>query len=197
MLSRAPFDFSQAMSRLCADIAERVEEFSHIRMDQVAVAFAQARRRVPYGLQAKLTPLRFENGQLVSEREGRLWTVQRLYDNDREMLYILTFYLPRFLDQTFREKMITVFHELYHISQKFDGDIRRMAGRYHVHSHSQTEYDNHMEILAQQYLALDPPRELYTFLKSKFGTLQNRHGSVVGKQVPIPKLIPLPESKSA
>lgn len=197
MLSRAPFDFTQAMARLCADIAERVDEFAHIRMDQVAVAFAQARRRVPHGLQAKLTPLRFENGQLTSEREGRLWTVQRLYDNDREMLYILTFYLPRFLDQTFREKMITVFHEMYHISPRFDGDIRRMGGRYHVHSHSQSEYDHQMEVFAQRYLELDPPRELYAFLKPKFGTLQSRHGAVVGTQVPIPKLIPLPESKSA
>ena len=197
MLSRPPFDFTQAMSRLCADIAERVEEFTHVRMDQVAVAFAQARRRVPYGLQAKLTPLRFEGGHLTSEREGRLWTVQRLYDNDREMLYILTCYLPRVLDQTFREKMITVFHELYHISPQFDGDIRRMGGRYHVHSHSQCEYDRQMEVLADAYLALDPPRELYAFLKTKFGTLPSRHGAVVGKQVPIPKLIPLPESKSA
>jgi len=197
MLPGGPFEFSHAMSRLCADIAERVDEFSHIRMEQVVVAFAQARRRVAYGLQAKLTPLRFEGGQLTSEREGRLWTVQRLFDNDREMLYILTFYLPRFLDQTFREKMITVFHELYHISPKFDGDIRRMGGRYHVHSHSQTEYDRAMEVLAQRYLELDPPRELYTFLKPKFRTLESRHGSVVGKQVPIPKLIPLPESKTA
>ena len=47
---------------------------------------------------------------------GRTWTLERLYEGDREMLYILTFYLPRFLDHSFREKLITVFHELYHIS---------------------------------------------------------------------------------
>ncbi len=85
-------------------------------MSQVAVAFAQTRHQALHGLQAKLTPMRFEGGALTTRRRGRTWTVQRLFHGQREMLYILTFYLPRFLDQSFREKLITVFHELYHIS---------------------------------------------------------------------------------
>lgn len=197
MSSNNAFDFCAAMRSLCDDISARIDEFSHIRMDEVAVAFAQTRRRVAYGLQAKLTPLRFENGALTARRDGRQWTVQRLYDNDRELLYILTFYLPRFLDQTFREKMITVFHELYHISPCFDGDIRRMGGRYHVHSHSQTEYDRLMGVFADRYLRLKPPPKLYGFLRLGFRGLLKRHGSVVGLQIPIPKLIPVSDSKSA
>jgi predicted metallopeptidase len=197
MASSNAFDFSAAMCRLCNDISARVEEFNHIRMDEVAVAFAQTRRRVSYGLQAKLTPLRFENGALTARRDGRQWTVQRLYDNDRELLYILTFYLPRFLDQTFREKMITVFHELYHISPCFDGDIRRMGGRYHVHSHSQTEYDRLMGVFADRYLQLKPPPDVYGFLRLGFRGLLRRHGSVVGLQIPIPKIIPIPDTKTA
>jgi len=197
MSSNRPFDFTQAMRILCEDIAWRLEEFSHIRLDEVAVTFAQARRRVPHGLQAKLTPLRFEGGSLVTRRAGRLWTVERLFDGDREMLYILTFYLPRFLDHSFREKMITIFHELYHIGPLFDGDIRRMGGRYHVHSHSQRDYDRLMEQLVDHYLTLNPPHELMEFLRSRFRNLCAAHGGVVGKKVLIPKLIPLPNSKSA
>lgn len=185
------------MSRLCADVTLRVDEFRHISLDQVAVTFAQARRSVPHGLQAKLTPMRFENGDLLTRRGGRTWTVERLFDGDREILYILTFYLPRYLNHSFREKMITLFHELYHISPRFDGDIRRMDGRYHVHSHSQKEYDRQMERLVDDYLASDPPDAVYAFLKSKFKTLRARHGGVVGLQIPIPKLIQLPVSKSA
>lgn len=197
MPADGPFDFSHAMRKLCEDIAQRVGEFQHVEMDRVAVSFAQARSRAPYGLQAKLTPMRFEDGALVTRRDGRDWTVQRLYYNNREMLYILTFYLPRFLNQSFREKMITVFHELYHISPQFDGDLRRMSGRYHVHSHSQKEYDRLMEVYVDQYLQLRPPDELLGFLRKKFPTLQKRHGGVVGLQVPIPKLIPVAQSKSA
>lgn len=197
LTGRGPFDFTLAVHRLCDDISCRLDEFLHIDMSRVAVTFAQARRRVLHGLQAKLTPMRFEGGALTSRRRGRTWTVQRLYQQEREMLYILTFYLPRFLDQSFQEKMITILHELYHISPRFDGDIRRMHGRYHVHSHSQREYDRQMEILAEQYLALNPPPELYDFLKHKFRTLHQQHGGVMGLQVPIPKLIPVDDSRSA
>jgi len=195
MTPAGPFDFTAAMRALCEDVAARVPEFDHIRMDSVAVTFAQARRRVAYGLQAKLTPLRFEGGELVTKRRGKLWTIQRWYAENVEMLYILTFYLPRFLEQSFREKLITVMHELYHISPEFDGDIRRLPGHYHVHSHSQKEYDRHMDALVDRYLASSPPESLYHFLRVSFRDLSARHGSVVGIRVPIPKLLPL--SKSA
>ena len=225
MTAHGPFDFSAAMTRLCEDIVGRVETFRHIRMSEVLVSFAQARRRVPHGLQAKLTPMRFENGRLTTVRGGRTWTVQRLFVPDhqdasrrnpvgythetdqhetdeihrgqREILYILTFYLPRFLDHCFREKMITVFHELYHISPLFDGDIRRMGGRCHVHTHSQKEYDRQMGVLVDEYLARGTPEDRFPFLKKRFQNLQFEHGGVVGVQVPIPKLIPMPEARSA
>lgn len=195
--ARTPFDFTGAMLRLCEDVTGRLDEFLHIDMSRVAVTFAQARRRALHGLQAKLTPMRFAGGSLTTRRQGRLWTVQRLYQGDSEMLYILTFYLPRFLEQSFREKMVTVLHELYHISPQFDGDIRRMDGRYHVHSHSQHEYDRHMELLAARYLEMRPPEELYAFLRSDFRGLDARHGGIVGMRAPIPKLIPISESRSA
>lgn len=195
MTRAEPFDFTVAMRRLCEDISQRVPEFEHVRMEQVAVTFAQARRRVSYGLQAKLTPLRFEGGQLVTRRRGKMWTIQRWYAGDVEMMYILTFYLPRFLEQSFREKLITVMHELYHISPGFDGDIRRLPGHYHVHSHSQKEFDRQMDALVDRYLSTNPPEELFRFLLASFRDLTARHGSVVGIRVPIPKLLPL--SKSA
>ena len=197
MSVREGFDFTRAMRLLCEDVAARLPQFAHLRVDEIAVTFAQTRRRVPHGLQAKLTPLRFENGSLVTRRGGRVWTVERLYEGDREMLYILTFYLPRFLDHSFREKLITVFHELYHIGPGFDGDIRRMDGRYHVHTHSQQEYDREMDRLAEQYLHRSPPPELYEFLKLNFRGLCARYGTVVGKRLATPKLIELPAAKSA
>jgi predicted metallopeptidase len=197
MSVRAGFDFTRAMRVLCEDVAVRLPQFAHLRIDEIAVTFAQTRRRVSHGLQAKLTPLRFEDGSLVTRRSGRTWTVERLYEGDREMLYILTFYLPRFLDHSFREKLITVFHELYHISPAFNGDIRRMDGRYHVHTHSQQEYDREMDRLVEQYLRRSPPPELFDFLKLNFRGLRARYGAVIGKRLPTPKLIELPAAKSA
>lgn len=192
-----PFDFSLSMRRLCEDVVCRVPEFSHVRMDEVAVTFAQARRNVLHGLQAKLTPMRFENGELYTRQSGRTWMVQRLFCGEREMLYILTFYLPRFLNHTLREKLITVFHELYHIGPQFDGDIRRFAGRCHVHSHSQKDYDAQMGVLVDAYLKSRPPLAVYGFLKQRFRAIEKKYGAVVGARVPIPKLIPVVDSEAA
>lgn len=188
------FDFTSAMWLLCDDVTNRLEEFLHIDMSRVAVSYAQTRSGSHYGIQAKLTPMRFENGALTTKRQGREWTCQRLRIGGTEMLYILTFYLPRFHNQTFREKMITVLHELYHISQNFDGDIRRFGGRYHVHSHSQKEYDREMGRLSDEYLSLRPDPELYEWMRGDFRALHEAHGGVWGLQIPIPKLIPLTKS---
>jgi hypothetical protein len=191
------FDFTRAMRALCHDVAQRLGEFQHVRVDEMAITFAQARRRVPHGLQAKLTPMRFEGGSLLTRRGGRTWTLERLYDAHREMLYILTFYLPRFLDHSFQEKLITIFHELYHISPEFNGDIRRMDGRYHVHTHSQDEYDRAMGTLVAEYLRRRPPTECVDFLRFNFRGLCAQYGAVLGKRIASPKLIEIPSAKSA
>ncbi|WP_145261872.1 putative metallopeptidase [Calycomorphotria hydatis] len=195
--STAPFDFTAAVRELCIDICERLPEFRHIRMDQVGVTFAQARRRVPYGVQAKLTPLRFEGGSLTEKRGSQVWTVQRVYHHECELLYLLTFYLPRFQDHVPLEKLTTVIHELYHISPNFDGDIRRFSGRYHAHSGSQQQYDQLMEVFAKKYLRKRPPKSLIGFLDHSFDELRQQHGGVVGIKVPIPRLIPIKDLKSA
>ena len=143
-----------------------------------------SRQPKPFSLCSVLFPLR-----------GRNYTVQRVYVGKHEVLYVLTFYLPRFQDNTFREKMITVLHELYHISPHFDGDIRRFSGRYHAHSGSQKEYDRLMERYVDEYLQLGPKRELFRFLEPDFKGLSAAYGRVVGRKIPTPKLIPVPEDR--
>lgn len=185
------FDFCTAMTALCRDICLRHGEFRHIRMQEIAVTFAQARSPVEWGVQARLTPLRFEGGSRVQRRNGRLWTVQRVIHDGRECLYLLTFLLPRFLNLSFEEKLITIFHELYHISPDFNGDIRRFGGACYVHTGSQKNYDRQMGVFAQQYLRCGVPEELISFLRYDFAELQRRRGDVVGLRIAIPRLIPM------
>jgi len=136
--------------------------------------------------------MRFENGARETIRNGRRFAAQRLYDeHQREMLYILSFYLPRFMQLSFQEKLTTVFHELWHISPNCDGDIRRHPGRCYAHTHSEKEYDARMERLSAKWLGLDPPENVYAFLKHKFRQLESQYGYVYGSRVKHPKLIPL------
>jgi predicted metallopeptidase len=187
----APFDFAVQVSALCADIAARCPDLGHIDVSRLLFGVTQARNGHTHGLQARVTPLRFRNGQLTRRRRGTLYQVQRFFVDAREILYLVTFCLPRFLDQDFDDKFVTLFHELYHINPHFDGDLRRHEGRYSIHSHSQKEYDGQMAQLAREYLASKADPALHAFLRLNFAQLKHRHGGVIGVVVPRPKIIPI------
>jgi len=184
------FDFTQHVARLCAEMATGVDEFHHIDMSRVAVSFRQTRRRMSHGLYASLTPLRFAGGLTHTIRRGRKWTLQRVVVDGSEMLYVLNFYLPRFLDLPFREKLTTIAHELLHISPQFDGDLRRFSGRCYPHRHSHRQFDAEAEKLARRWLDRGPEESLYGFLELDFRRLQALHGAIYGRRITAPKLIP-------
>ena len=189
--THTPLNICDALRTLCEDITDRCEVLRHVHMPSVLVSFTPSRNRSVYGLQARVTPLRFRDGH-ITRPHGRVeYQVQRYFVNGREMLYVLTFCLPRFLDQTFDEKLVTVFHELYHMSARFDGDLRRHPGRYAVHSHSKGCYDARMAELAKEYLADHPEPEVFEFLRGGYAELWDRHGGISGVVVPRPKLLPV------
>lgn len=189
------FDFTAHMRRLCEDLTARLPQLAHVDMRRVAVSYCQARKNVPHGLQASLTPMRFEQGALTTERRRGRYTLQRIFDADGvEMLYLLNFYLPRFLNHSLEEKLITVVHELWHVSPQFDGDLRRHDGRCYIHSASQREYDAEMARQVAQWLKSKPDRATYAFLELSFHELRQQYGAVHGLRVPAPKLIPHEES---
>lgn len=186
-----PFDFCERVRLLCRDITQHCKELNHIDVSRLLIGMTQARSGQRHGLQARVTPLRFRGGQLRKQRGNTTYQVQRYFVDGREMLYLVTFCLPRFLDQDFDDKFITLFHELYHINPEFDGDLRRMGGRCHLHSHSKGEYDVQMAALARAYLSGGANRSLHGFLRMDFAQLAYRHGSVEAVVVPRPRLLPV------
>jgi hypothetical protein len=185
------FDFTAAMRTVCADMAARLPELRHIEMPRVAVGVRSARHRMPHGIYATLTPLRFAGGRDRDVRRGRSYRIQPLIDAaGGEFLYLLCFYLPRFLDLPLEGKLSTIVHELWHIGPHFDGDLRRHEGRCYAHGRSQRDYDAAMDRLAQQWLAADPPPHLYEFLAAGYDDLLAEHGRVRGERWPTPRLVP-------
>jgi hypothetical protein len=192
-----PLDFSASIAELTMDIARRTPELRHIDVRRVLITFTQARHRGRHGLQARVTPLRFPKGHLLRTRRGVSYQVQRYFLGEHEFLYLLTFCLPRFLDQDFEDKLVTLFHELFHISPEFDGDLRRHEGRYHLHSSSKKAYDREMADYARAYLQTRPDPRLLAFLRLNFTQLRERHGQVLACMVPRPKLVPVPTPQAA
>ncbi len=183
-------DFTAHVRRLCDDMVARTAALSHVDMQRVAVGFTQARKATMHGMYASLTPLRFAGGALQCVRRGRKWGVQRVFTPDgREMLYVLTFYLPRFLNLPFCEKLATVMHELWHIGPQFDGDLRRFDGRCFAHGGSQKRFDARVAELLAQWQRQSPPADLTEFLRYDFSELIARHGRVFGHKVRPPKLV--------
>jgi hypothetical protein len=185
------FDFTAAIRVVCTDMARRVPELSHIDMQGVAVGACQTRNGAMHGVFATLTPLRFEGGRLDKTVRGRRHRIQPLTDNaGQEFLYLLNFYLPRFLNLSLEDKLSTIVHELWHVGPEFNGDLRRHEGRCYAHGHSQKKYDAQMDRLTQQWLAADPPHHLYEFLEYTFHELSAEHGGVRAQRWPTPKVIP-------
>lgn len=184
------FNFTARMRTVCEELVARLPELSHIDVANLAFAFAQAKNRSEYGTYATLTPMRFEGGSLFTQCRGERYTVRRLYDAEgHELLYIVTFYMPRFMDVDLLEKLSTVIHELYHISPEFNGDIRRFPGRCYAHSGSQKDYDAEMDRLAQRWLDTNPPIEIYDFLKYRFDEFAKNFGPIYGAKIKNPKLV--------
>ncbi|TWT36755.1 hypothetical protein KOR34_16950 [Posidoniimonas corsicana] len=185
-----PLDLTNAVRLLTRDMTKRVAELAHIDTERVAFGFCQTRKAVSHGVQASLTPLRFEGGAKTKRMRGRLYGCQRLEDGSgRDYLYLLNLYVPRLLDQPFEEKLTTIVHELWHISPAFDGDLRRHEGRCYVHGRSQREFDELSASIARAWLAQDPPRGLYSFLEHSFRELSDLHNGVRGQRFPTPKLV--------
>lgn len=190
--SSTGFDVTFHLRRLCCDVTCRLPDLSHVDMDRVAVSFAQTRVKGSFGFYATMTPLRFPGGQTTTVRRGRRYRLQPLHDSaGREMLYLLNFFVPRFLDLPLRQKMLTTVHELWHVSPAFDGDVRRFEGRCFAHGSSRKKYDAVCERMAERYWSLQPPRDIWTFLEHDFKTLSEKHGHLFGTRYSRPRLLPV------
>ncbi len=189
------FDFTGPMEALVEDIVRRLPALAHVRLESLLVTISRARRGGLSGTYARIFPLRFERGAVrTTRRVGRelhTYEMPPLVHHGRDILYIVTFLLPRFQNLTFEQKVATVVHELYHVSEACDGDIRRLPGKNFAHGYSREAYDRKMEALAAEYLA-DPAHRPFTeFLKPRFHTLEGRHGGVAGRRTspPAPRLV--------
>ncbi|MER3415445.1 MAG: hypothetical protein C4297_04425 [Gemmataceae bacterium] len=184
------FCFSAAMHTLIGDIVEHVSELAHIRPEQVLVGVTRARNQRPGGLYARIVPMRFAGGCLTTQRRGQVWHMQRFWLDECEILYLLHFFLPRYGHLDFEEKLVTVFHELYHISPEFNGDLRRWDGPCVLHGRSIMAYDRRMLGLARDYVRLTGGAPAAWFLRLSWAQLCAAGGTVWGYCPPLPKLLP-------
>jgi hypothetical protein len=162
---------------------QRVERLSHIQPGRVLHGVSQARIRSKHGVYAQCHGLRFKHGKREQiTRDGHAWVWPDIKVKGREVLYYITYYLPRFLDQPPKARLETLIHELYHISPKFNGDLRRFPGRNEFHGNGYADFDGVVDSMVNELLpGLDLER--FPFLVHGFDDLCARYGSVVGAKL--------------
>jgi hypothetical protein len=179
------------LERLIRDIAARTPELHHVVPERLLVCVSSGRPSAGGSL-AKIHPLRFAGGEKsVTSRRGRrrvLCTMPTITHQGEEVLYVIYFLVPRFLELPFREKLITVFHELYHISTAFDGDIRRFPGRNYAHGSSTKSYNAQMGTLVDAYLERLPEHSRLSFLEGNLAALRERHSAIVARRLQAPRI---------
>jgi len=185
-------NLTRELERLIADIAGGMAEFSHIDPQRLLVCIATTRSGGIHGTYAKIHPLRFEDGsrtKIVTRRRQRYsLEMPAIVQRSTEMLYVIYFLVPRFLELSTREKLITVFHELYHISPDFNGDIRRFPGRNYAHGSSTRRYNALMSELVDRYLDKLDNQNVPDFLHGGMEELRSRHTAIVGRKLPAPRI---------
>src|SRR5262245_21996097 len=65
-----PFDFTAAMRALCDEVVRRSAPFAHVDLSRVLFTVTRSRNGYRHGLQARVTPLRFRGGELVTSYRG-------------------------------------------------------------------------------------------------------------------------------
>jgi hypothetical protein len=175
-----PFHYTDALVRVIDDVARTLPEFAHVRAGDMLVSYCRARKRTPYGVFAKTVPLSgvapdrpFPGGGAFEYR-------------GRRVLYLIYFYLPRFHDQTFEDKVVTILHELWHLSPEFDGTLRLFPGRTFAHCPSRDDFEAHLFPLARAYIRKRDGEGRLDFLKLSTEELARSYGSIRGLWVPMP-----------
>ncbi|WP_432822060.1 putative metallopeptidase [Trichloromonas sp.] len=198
--SSASIDFSAELDTLTRELCRRIPELGHIDPDRLLFSIARSRAEGTHGTYARIAPLRFAGGAREHTRRRGPWRetfrLPELHHQQREIYYLITIFIPRFLRLSFEQKLSTIVHELYHISETCDGDIRRFAGRNFAHGSSRTAYNRIIKQLVDRYLAGNPPESPLTFLHLDEISWQQQHVHISGITTPVPRARLVARSRS-
>lgn len=184
-------DLSAACAALAEDICRRVPELGHIDPQRMLICLSRSRAGGDHGVYARIAPLRFDAGaQEKTRRRGRYvetFRMPTLTHEGRDILYLIYLMVPRFLRLSFEQKLTTLIHELYHIAEACDGDLRRFPGRNFAHGSSRQGYNRIIARLQQQYLDRHPDAQLLDVLRLDEDSWACGQIRLTGLTVPLPR----------
>lgn len=170
-------------------ISKRYEIFSHISSERVMVCLTTNRDGSKGATYGKLLPLCYANGSQSVMYQQKKYTMPIVKKNDVVLKYLLYLYMPKFFDLSVKSKLYVLFHELYHIGQNFDGDIRRMGRVKRTHGHSRKHYDSFFQKELKNFEDHIATTPYFNFLKMDSTFLKNNFQTINGFRLKMPKPI--------
>lgn len=185
-------DLSARLDALCRHLCATLPQLAHIDPDRVLFTLVRSRAQGLHGTYARIVPLRFADGSSeTTRRRGRIEETYRmpaLTHDGKEIYYLISLLIPRFLRLSLEQKLTTVLHELYHISPACNGDIRRFAGRNYAHGHSRAAYNRQIAQLLEAYLATHPDPALLAGIALNEEDWREQSYRLSGLTIPLPRV---------
>lgn len=185
-LIRQKINLTDILSDLIREISARSQFFSHIEPEKVVVCLGSNKKNGRGAIYGKLVPLKFQHGSEVLTFRGRIYTIPEIINNGVPQLYAVYFYIPKFFNLSAQEKLNVIFHELYHISPEFNGDIRRMGKVKKAHGSSKKRFDSNFKKEVKLFYEYISGTAYIDFLNMDSKSLQNNY-RVYARRMKIPK----------
>jgi hypothetical protein len=179
-------NISDVLSLIVHSAIEKCSLFSHIDMSKCHICVSSSRNGRG-GIYGKLVPLRFENGERILLYRGKKYYIPEVKIKDKEILYIIYFYMPKFFNLPAKDKLNVIFHELYHISPEFNGDIRRLGKVKAAHGHSKKHFDTHYEDELDEFFSYIKGTPFMNFLQLDEKGLRKNFKKIKSARMKVPK----------
>jgi len=180
-------NLTEQIEHILRDLCAAIPEFAHIDPRRILVCMAHTRGTRAGGTFAKIVPMRFANATPFKVVGGVTHALPQIPTPHGEILYLIYVYFPRFFEQPFERRLLTLIHELYHIGPAFDGTIRRVGGG--AHGASRERFNANLQPLIEHYQAVTPGADLLV-LRQDLKLLAQQY-ALVGRALSIPKAIRL------
>ena len=185
--SRETINVTDTISVIIQEIAFTMPSFSHVDPSRMLVCCASNRKNSRGATYGKLVPMRFKNGEKIQKFRGQFYTIPTLINEEREILYVIYFYMPRFFDLNAYHKLRVIFHELYHVDPGFNGDIRRMGEYKASHGGSKKKFDEYFEDELMDFYSQVKSKPYMNFLNLNSRELHRTFANVYARRMKVPR----------
>lgn len=183
---------TDVLTLIVEEIVRRSPVFAHIDTSRIVICVASNKAGARGATYGKLAPLKFKGGHDTIKYRGRYFTMPKVMSGGSEILYLVYFYLPKFFDLDAKEKLKVIFHELYHISPEFNGDIRRITEGKAAHGSSRDKFNKLFETEQNEFYEYIKTTPYINFLDLSTKELHQHFKKVLCRRMKMPKPVAKP-----